>query len=427
MYSIERNRKKAGPGRIAWALLACLGGGTLLPGMPGGLPGAPESQNSAPKSQTEGQASPFGPSVWEIPNWRPSPRTGTDQAPAPGPVAAEQSNPGRPKHPARNAGIAEDGLSIPILCYHQNFAAAENQNELNVPPAMFEEQLRTLRAADYTSVSLDDLYYYMAGEGRSGLPERPIVLTFDDGFKTNATLLATLLEKYDFTAVLFIDPSGLNASSNGALTGDEVKALLATGRFEIGSAGLGQPVLPRENDREIRRQLEQSRLQLQQELGVRVYDLAYPGGLYDRRVFNAAAEAGYRMALTINTGTARPGMELFALPRILVTNRMSLSVFSDSLRIHSPAEVRITPPDGSRVKVGTGFLLRIAGNDPAALEVRLGGEPLVLEPGSDPTFFRGILPDAPSPGGFLPLTIRGLIHGRPFFRQFLYIEEATRP
>lgn len=392
--------------------------------------------------KTGKQAEPApGKSIWEIPGWQGPNRTpGTQQAPA-----------ARPENPTTGSGSAgaliprpdPDGspapvlpadslesdrppdpgeLAVPVLCYHQNFAADGEANPYNVSPAKLEAQLSYLRGQGYTAIGLDDLYYFLNGKGVRQLPARPIILTFDDGIKSVRTEVAALLEKYDFTGVLFVYPGAFEGDADVYLRPAQIKELVASGRFEVGSHTLDHSLLPRQRRPEIRRQLEQSRRRLERELGIAVQDLSYPFGLYDRAVMEEARAAGYRMAFTVNMGRSRPGMNLYALPRIMITADTDLERFAASLRLYSPAAVELAPPDGSRVKAGMAVRIKIEAAQPGTVEARLGGTGLDLA--NEGGTYRGVLPPVASASGFLPLTIRGRTRdGRAFFRQFLYIKK----
>jgi hypothetical protein len=231
------------------------------------------------------------------------------------------------------------------------------------------------------------------------------------------------LERFDFTAVLFLSPVRLIDGGAGHLTRADVRALLETGRFELGSYGLDQSALPRMSRRDILRHLRESRRRFERELGVQVVDLAYPYGLYDRRVIESAREVGYRMAFTVNSGTIRPGMDPFTLPRLMIVGDTSPEQFAGGLQVRTPARLALLPPDGSRIRSRQPFSLAMQDVEAGSLSVRLGGIPLRLE--TRPGGFMGVFPARLSER-YLPLTIRGRrTNGRPFFKQVLYVRDDS--
>jgi peptidoglycan/xylan/chitin deacetylase (PgdA/CDA1 family) len=93
---------------------------------------------------------------------------------------------------------------IPVLMYHSIAPEIKGwaYSYLSIHPDMFEDHLSTLKAAGYVSVSLAELYAYMAGEGR--LPPKAIVLTFDDGYLDNWVFAFPILRKYGFRATVYV-------------------------------------------------------------------------------------------------------------------------------------------------------------------------------------------------------------------------------
>ncbi len=113
---------------------------------------------------------------------------------------------------AREAGglrvlASEFGTVLPVLMYHHVGKALPGTNpDLTVSPAQFERQLRWLKSRGYTSIlSTDWLNYVTHG---NALPKRPLLLTFDDAYADLAEYCFPLLEKYGFTAVVFVPTVG---------------------------------------------------------------------------------------------------------------------------------------------------------------------------------------------------------------------------
>lgn len=95
---------------------------------------------------------------------------------------------------------------IPVIMYHSVGRTIPDWewSFLTVPARIFDDHLKRLSKAGYRSVSLKDLYEYVSG--RQMLPEKSVVLTFDDGYVDNWTYAAPLLKKYGFTATVFVNP-----------------------------------------------------------------------------------------------------------------------------------------------------------------------------------------------------------------------------
>lgn len=135
----------------------------------------------------------------------------------------------------------QGGERLPIVMYHQLTTDKTKAGKYVLTVEQFEEDLVYLKENGYSSVTLAQLLDY--SEGRASLPEKPVMITFDDGCETVYTYALPLLQKYGFTAVCFIigavtdKYSGINdhnlAYSN--LNWDEVKQICKGGVIEIQS------------------------------------------------------------------------------------------------------------------------------------------------------------------------------------------------
>lgn len=127
---------------------------------------------------------------------------------------------------------------LPVLMYHSLYAGGGDM--WVIPPAEFEQDLRYLRENGYESVGVADLTAFVY-DGVP-LPEKPIMLTFDDGYYNNLTQALPLLEKYDMKMVLSVIGSYTDMwSSNGELLSEDyshlswkqLNTLLESGRVEL--------------------------------------------------------------------------------------------------------------------------------------------------------------------------------------------------
>jgi peptidoglycan/xylan/chitin deacetylase (PgdA/CDA1 family) len=92
------------------------------------------------------------------------------------------------------------GIELPILMYHSTFTG--DIGKYNVVPKLFESDLKYLRDNGYTTVTVREVLDYRDGKGR--LPEKPIMLTFDDGYYTNYLYAFPLLKKYSAKCVMSV-------------------------------------------------------------------------------------------------------------------------------------------------------------------------------------------------------------------------------
>lgn len=134
---------------------------------------------------------------------------------------------------------SQEGVSLPILMYHS--IAKLPENAYCITPESLEQDLQWLQENHYQTIAPKDLIAYV--EGESELPEKPVMLTFDDGFYNNYSLALPLLEKYDMQAVIsvvgiFSDVYAPDAPHNDVysyLTWEDMQTAQKSGRITFGN------------------------------------------------------------------------------------------------------------------------------------------------------------------------------------------------
>lgn len=134
---------------------------------------------------------------------------------------------------------ADAGVRLPILMYHSILKDPASTGMYVITPTALEEDLRYLRDNGYQTVVVADLLAYV--DNGTPLPEKPVMLTLDDGYLNNLTYLLPLLERYEMCAVISVigrytalysdtpDPNPAYAH----LTWDDIRTLSGSGRVEI--------------------------------------------------------------------------------------------------------------------------------------------------------------------------------------------------
>ena len=247
----------------------------------------------------------------------------THHSTAPAPLAATRTatpaaKPHKPKRAKRLAGAITGAkarrMPIPILMYHViNQAPAGVPNaELWVDKDVFADELRALHAAGYTGVTMQQAWDGWKHGGP--LPRKPVVISFDDGYLSHYTHAKPVLRKLGWPGVLFLE---IKSIGPGGLTAHQIRSLMHAG-WEIDSHTITHPDLTTLDDAALRRELRDSRRELQQRFGVKAAFFAYPAGRYDDRVEAATKAAGYLAAVTVDEGIARGRDDPFALERVRV-------------------------------------------------------------------------------------------------------------
>lgn len=262
---------------------------------------------------------------------------------------------------------------VHVLCYHNVVATAKTDYDTSV--ADFAAQLQVLKEGGYQTISCGQLSDYIANV--KDIPAKSVIITFDDGRASFLQNARPMLDKLGFKASLFLITGSVGAK--GSLSWDDVKAL-ATAGYEIGShtvTHLNLTKVPNglsvaEQQRKVRREIEDSATTLTQKLGQAPVALAYPFGNYDGFAMRAAREAGYRMAFSIDPGAIDNQSNVWALPRKMIVMGTSLKTFERALATEPLHLTGLQPGLGERYS-GKAYKLQAQVADPDALDA-LGAE-----------------------------------------------------
>jgi peptidoglycan/xylan/chitin deacetylase (PgdA/CDA1 family) len=189
-----------------------------------------------------------------------------------------------------------------------------------VVPSLLSAQIDCLKRRGWIPTSLAEAASQFDGANR-------FAVTFDDGYLSVYESAYPVLKAKGVSATLFIvaeTVGGLNEWDRRAgdqtekmMTADQIREMASAG-FEIGSHTLSHPFLTELSDDALRLELADSRKKLEDIIGQQVVSFSYPYGDLDRRVSDAAADAGYRYAATTKLGVVTESANPFEIPRINV-------------------------------------------------------------------------------------------------------------
>jgi len=203
---------------------------------------------------------------------------------------------------------------VPILMYHVVGAAPADAPlpGLYVRQADFAGQLAWLRAHGYHAVSLLRVYdYWKRGYA---LPRRPVVLTFDDGYREDFTNVRPLLARRHWPGVLNLAVRNL---LDRKLTVPQIRLMIRQG-WEVDAHTINHLDLTTLVPSQLRHEVAGSRAWIKRRFHVPVDFFCYPSGRYDSRVLAAVRSAGFLGATIEGSGPASPRDGLLTLPRIRV-------------------------------------------------------------------------------------------------------------
>jgi peptidoglycan/xylan/chitin deacetylase (PgdA/CDA1 family) len=219
-----------------------------------------------------------------------------------------------------------------------------------VTPDIFAAQLNLLREAGFTTITLSDLYQYLA-VGRN-LPERPIILTFDDGYIDNYTNAFPLLKQYGMTGTFFVLTGRADAADSAYLSWDMIQ--------EMSDAGMDIQLHAREHYDLRNRPYEWlvfniigGRQSIEGHTGRPVNFMAYTSGKYDSGLLRFLSQTNFWAAVTTQPGRQHTLKDALLWTRVRVSGQLRLSDFSrmlkiDSVKPTSPTDTQTPSPSSNR-------------------------------------------------------------------------------
>ncbi|MBR5513031.1 MAG: polysaccharide deacetylase family protein [Ruminococcus sp.] len=211
---------------------------------------------------------------------------------------------------------AEEPVPLPVIMYHSIYT--DIPTEYAVTPKQIENDLQWLKNNGYQTVTSEQVIAYT--QNRGTLPEKSVMITLDDGFYNNLSVLVPLLEKYDMTAVVsvvgsYIDNDAVKDPHNpkySYLTWADINELVDSGRIEIGNhtynmhslynGRTGCSINKGESEEEYRKALSEDIQRLQGEflknMGFYPVVFTYPFGSVSRESLPVIRDCGFLMTLT---------------------------------------------------------------------------------------------------------------------------------
>jgi peptidoglycan/xylan/chitin deacetylase (PgdA/CDA1 family) len=224
-----------------------------------------------------------------------------------------------------------DRQFVPVLCYHHVREWVKSDTEEDrayiVPPAKLEAELKYLQENGYHSVVSGQVYEYYAN-GKP-LPNKPVMLSFDDNDDNQYTAALPLLKKYGFTATFFIMTVSIDRPNY--MTGDQIIDLDKQG-FDV------QPhtwdhhmVTDYKTDADWQKQIIGPKKTLEDMLGHPTPYFAYPFGVYDAASAEKLKQYGYKAAFRLRDVQDKAADPLFAIKRYIANSYWTMDQFQLAL------------------------------------------------------------------------------------------------
>lgn len=190
---------------------------------------------------------------------------------------------------------------VPAIMYH-DVVAGRKQVWFDTTVAELRQHFEAIKQAGLTPIHIDQLYKHL----RDGdpLPEKAILLTFDDAYLGLYENAYPLLKEYNYPATYFVQTGFVGVpTSKDHFTWDQMREMDASGLIDFAAHTVNHPPDLRVlDDARLRREVFDCKAKLEQELGHPIHYFAYPEGNRDERVKQYLADAGYRMSFTMDPG-----------------------------------------------------------------------------------------------------------------------------
>jgi len=210
--------------------------------------------------------------------------------------------------------LFETQIKVPVFLYHYVEYVKDDPKKENfaTPPSVLKAQIETLKIAGYTFITPDDLVNDFLGE--ITLPEKIIILSFDDGYMDFYTDVFPILKKEKVKAITYIVPNFLNRANY--MSTFQIKEIARSPFIEIGAHTMNHIWLKDIKKETAQYEIVQSRKILQEMLGAPINSFAYPYGALDRQTMNIVKDAGYTNAVSTIPGIMQTKQNKFFLYRL---------------------------------------------------------------------------------------------------------------
>jgi len=219
---------------------------------------------------------------------------------------------------------------VPVLCYHQvrDWKPTDSRvaRDYIIPPAILKEQLKMLHDSGYHTILPDQLYAYLT-TGAS-LPEKPVMLTFDDTDEDQYTVAFPEMKKYGFKGVFFIMTVSLGRLPH-YMSKEQVKEIYNAGNA-IGSHTWDHHNVKKYQGQDWVTQIEKPTKTLEAITGTPIRYFAYPFGLWNPQAIPELKKRGFIAAFQL-ADKRDPNDPLFTIRRIIVPGTWSLKTFNNAM------------------------------------------------------------------------------------------------
>ncbi|WP_458650623.1 polysaccharide deacetylase family protein [Sivoneniella epilithica] len=205
---------------------------------------------------------------------------------------------------------------VPVMMYHD--ILPEKLVFFDVTPQEFEQHLQLIKQKGLTPISMDQLVVHL--RTGSPLPAKPILLSFDDGYKGHYDYVYPLLKKYNYPALFSIYTVKVGKQmGRSSLNWEQLREMVKDPLITIASHSVNHTVMEGLTPAQLLLETQESKRILEAELGRSIRYFTYPEGKFDKAALESVQAAGYTAALTMNDADeqlAGQSQSLLAIGRI---------------------------------------------------------------------------------------------------------------
>ena len=228
-----------------------------------------------------------------------------------------------PAIPTEDPDIPDDGVRVAVLGYH-DFSETQPETAMRIRTSKFRKQMETLRQLGISVISMDDFAAWKRGEKE--IPERCVLITLDDGWKSVYTDAFPILKELGYPFTLYLYKNYIDGGGR-ALTTPMIREMVASGAT-LGSHSVSHPYPltvkkfrkkgPDAYDAWLRKEMGESKRFIEAKFGVTADTYSYPGGFFTEEMLPLCEEFGYRFAFTVQPGKVKRSLPDVLLPRYMI-------------------------------------------------------------------------------------------------------------
>jgi len=215
-----------------------------------------------------------------------------------------------------------------VLMYH---SISENSWEFSITREFFERQIKYLKRNGYKFLAINEFYESLTG--KRPMPDKSVLLTFDDGYKDFMINALPIIEKYNLPAVVFVHTNRSSehlGNSFPLIDWNDLRKLKELG-ITIGNHSHNHHNLKTLTQNELEEEIRESGNIFQKEIREMPRIISYPGGRYNQSVIEFLLKNGFTLGFTINEGLVMQNDDLMEIKRVSVEKKISMLEFKIKL------------------------------------------------------------------------------------------------